>query len=153
MKKKNKQKKTKKQKKKQTYRGQITLSKVDEICPLTIPNQIFTISMHTPSLMKIHWHLHKLTSGNENTDGCTTDGRPDGHTDSQRDTIIPRHYRVAGYKNGVRFFVLFFNLTYLLCLLRTLNTKNPNDTIIPIPAHDAMVPYNHTGIDISSWMT
>ena len=23
----------------------------------------------------------------------------DGHTDSQRDTIIPRHYRVAGYKN------------------------------------------------------
>ena len=33
-------------------------------------------------------------------DGCTTDGRTDRHTDVQRETIIPRHYRVAGYKNG-----------------------------------------------------
>ena len=27
-----------------------------------------------------------------------TDGRTDGHTDDQRETIIPRHYCVAGYK-------------------------------------------------------
>ena len=34
--------------------GQITLSNFDEICPLATPNQIFTISMHTPSLVKIY---------------------------------------------------------------------------------------------------
>ena len=28
-----------------------------------------------------------------------TDGRTDRHTDVQRETIIPRNYRVAGYKN------------------------------------------------------
>ena len=59
-------------------RGQITLSKIDEICPLTIPNQISTMSMHTPSLMKIHWHLVKLSSGNENTDGRMIDGPTHG---------------------------------------------------------------------------
>ena len=48
--------------------GQITQSKVDEICPLAIPNQISTISMHIPSLVKIHWHLLKLLFRNENTD-------------------------------------------------------------------------------------
>ena len=34
-----------------TCRGQINLSKIDEICPLAIPNQISTISMHIPSLV------------------------------------------------------------------------------------------------------
>ena len=28
-----------------------------------------------------------------------TDRRPDGLTEGQRETIIPRHYCVAGYKN------------------------------------------------------
>ena len=37
--------------------GQITLSKFDEIYPLAIPNQISTISMQTPSLVKFHWSL------------------------------------------------------------------------------------------------
>ena len=32
---------------------QITLSKIDEICPLAIPNQISLISIHIPSLVKI----------------------------------------------------------------------------------------------------
>ena len=27
------------------------------------------------------------------------DGRTDGHTDVQRETILPRHYCVVGYKN------------------------------------------------------
>ena len=49
--------------------------------------------MHVPSLIKTHWYLHKLSFGNENIDG-----RTDGHTDNQRETIIPRHYRVAGHK-------------------------------------------------------
>ena len=56
--------------------GQITLSKFDEICPLAIPNQSSTISMHIPSLVKIHWFLLKVSSGNEiRTDG-QTHGRP-----------------------------------------------------------------------------
>ena len=34
------------------------------------------------------------------TDGRRmTDGQTDRHTDIQRETIIPRHYCVAGYKN------------------------------------------------------
>ena len=57
--------------------------------------------MHIPSLAKIHRCLLKLSSGNEKRiDGRTTDGRSDRHTDVQRETIIPRHYRVAGYKNN-----------------------------------------------------
>ena len=34
-----------------------------------------------------------------NTDGGTIDGWMDRHTDIQRETIIPCHYHVAGYKN------------------------------------------------------
>ena len=34
-------------------------------------------------------------------DGRTTDGPTDRHTDVQRETIIPRHYRVAGYKTSL----------------------------------------------------
>ena len=47
--------------------GQITLAKIDKICPLAIPNQI-TKSRHTPSLVTIYWYLHKLSSGNKNKD-------------------------------------------------------------------------------------
>ena len=42
----------------------MTLSKVDEICQLAIPKQISPVSTHIPSLVKIHWHLLKLSSGN-----------------------------------------------------------------------------------------
>ena len=72
-------------------------SKIDKICPLTIPSQISTITMHTPSLVKIHLHLLKLLSGNKNMDGRTDGRTTDGMTDG-RDTIIPCHYHVAGYK-------------------------------------------------------
>ena len=89
----------------QTYSRQITLSKIDEICPLTSPNQISTISMHTPSLVKIYWCLLKLSSGNENMDGRMYDRRTDRcrWTDTRtaniiQCTIIPHHYHVAGYK-------------------------------------------------------
>ena len=54
--------------------------------------------MHTLRLVKIHWQLLKLSSGNENMDGRTTDGRTDGRVDIHRDTVVTRHYRVAGYK-------------------------------------------------------
>ena len=53
--------------------------------------------MHIPRLVKIHWCLLKLSSGNEKR----TDRRMDGLADDQRETIIPRHYCVAGYKNGL----------------------------------------------------
>ena len=46
--------------------GQVTLSKLDNICSLTIQSQIFTISMHIPSNVKIHWYLLKLLSANQN---------------------------------------------------------------------------------------
>ena len=82
--------------------GQITVSKIDEIRPLAIPNQISTISMHIPSLVKIHWCLLKLSSGNE-MDGRTDVRRTDGLTDDQRETMIPRHYCVAGYKKQWRY--------------------------------------------------
>ena len=52
----------------QMCHGQITLSKLDEICLSEIPNQVSIISMHTPSLVEIHWYLLKLSSWNENTD-------------------------------------------------------------------------------------
>ena len=55
--------------------GQITQSKINEICPLAIQNQISTISMHTSSLVKIHWNLLKLSSGNENMNRHMTDWR------------------------------------------------------------------------------
>ena len=48
--------------------GPITLWKIDEICPLAISKQISTISMHIPSLVKIHWHLLKLSSWKEKSD-------------------------------------------------------------------------------------
>ena len=36
--------------------GQINMSKIDEVCPLAIPNQISTILVHISSLVKIHWY-------------------------------------------------------------------------------------------------
>ena len=47
---------------------QITLTKIYEICLSAISKQISTISMHTPSLVKNHWYLLKLTSRNEKKD-------------------------------------------------------------------------------------
>ena len=110
--------------------------------------------MYTPSLVKIHWYLLKLSSGNENMDLCRQitvknwwnlpsknpkpdlynisahnefgenpliftqfiirkrkygqmddrrmDVQTDGHTDSQRDTIIPRHYHVKCKKKKTK---------------------------------------------------
>ena len=52
--------------------GHTTLLKIDETCPLEIPNQIPTISMHTPSLVKIHWCLLIIIQ-KRNMDWCTTD--------------------------------------------------------------------------------
>ena len=79
--------------------GKITPSKFFEIRPLAIPNQISTISMHIPILVKIHWCL--LSYHPETKYGRTYDGRTDRQTDVQRETIIPRHYRVAEYNQKI----------------------------------------------------
>ena len=68
--------------------------------PISNPKPISTISMHTPSLVKIHWCLLKLYPETKN--GQTdrqTHGRPTW-------TIIPLHYCVAGYKNVPSVFTL-----------------------------------------------
>ena len=44
-----------------------------QICPLATQNHISTISMHIPSLVKLHWYSLKLSSGNENTEVSRTD--------------------------------------------------------------------------------
>ena len=59
------------------------------------------------------------------TDGRTTDGRTDRHTDVERETIIPCHYRVAGYKKVLKYdllrgdlilFIKYFMLRFQDCL-------------------------------------
>ena len=62
---------------------QITQSKTNEICPLAIPNQTSTISMHihVPSFVKIHWHLLKLLSKNKNMDGWMCNSQKEAQTD------------------------------------------------------------------------
>ena len=45
--------------------GRVSGRFLDKICPLAIPNQISTLSMHISNLMKIHWCLLKLSSRNE----------------------------------------------------------------------------------------
>ena len=58
-----------------------------------IQNQMVTISMHIPSLMKI---IDVFSSNHPETKyGETYNTR---NTDFQHETIIPRDYRVAGYK-------------------------------------------------------
>ena len=63
-----------------TCRGQVTLSKIDEICPSTIQNQTFIISMYTPNLVKFHWRLLKLSSGYETSDITRSDNCKNGET-------------------------------------------------------------------------
>ena len=91
-----------------TCLGQITLSKFDKICLLAIQHQISAISMHIPNLWKstdVYSNYHLETKY-----GQTYDWLTDGwHTDIQRETIIPRHYHVAGYKNiGINISNLIF---------------------------------------------
>ena len=82
--------------------GQITLSKLDEICPLAIPNQY-------QCTYQVWWKsVHVYSSGNEKqVDWRTTDGRMDRHMHVRRETIIPHHYLLAGYKNDYFLYNLY----------------------------------------------
>ena len=56
-------------------------------------------------MVKKHRILLKLSSGNQNKDGRTYGNRTDvrqtdAQINSQRGIILPRHYRVAGYKTS-----------------------------------------------------
>ena len=58
--------------------------------------------MHTPKFVEnpfqfIQVIIRKQKYGR--TYDRQTDEKTDEHMDNQRDTIIPRYYRVAGYKN------------------------------------------------------
>ena len=53
--------------------GKITLSKIDQIYPIAIQNQISTRAMHILSLVKIRWDLLKLLPWNETMDVSRTD--------------------------------------------------------------------------------
>ena len=44
----------------------------------------------------IIWKQNTEGRTDQQTDGCTTDRWKDGHTDVQRETIIPNHYCVGG---------------------------------------------------------
>ena len=55
------------------YHGHISLLKFDAICPLAIPNQIPTMSVHKANFVNIHWYLLKLSSGNEHTNMLRAD--------------------------------------------------------------------------------
>ena len=70
--------------------------------------------MHIPSLVKIHWYLLKLSSGNEITDEWTIVQQMDGHTDNKSEAIIRRHYCMAVYKTRMTplFIKVGENLTF-----------------------------------------
>ena len=75
--------------------GRTDHSKIGEMCPLAISNQIFTISMHIQSLVTTHWILLKLSSG------CPTDGRTED-TDVQGEELFQKllsfwHFQKVGF--------------------------------------------------------
>ena len=78
---------------------QITLLKIDEICPLAMPKQTSTISMHTPFgknlLTFTRFHPKMIIGMNEQM----YEGHTDGHMENQCDTTIPGYYHVVGYKS------------------------------------------------------
>ena len=62
---------------------------------------LHNINAHTKSGESPLFFYSKLSSGNENMDGHTTDEQTDRHKDDQQDTIIPLHYRVEGCKKNL----------------------------------------------------
>ena len=72
-----------------TYHRQV----IDEIYPIIIPNQISTISMQIPSLVKIHWHSFKLSFRNENTDA-----RTDRQMDTRTAKVIPQYTAIIVWR-------------------------------------------------------
>ena len=55
------------------YCGHIILSEINSLQSLAIPMQIFTMSVHIPSLVKSHGYLLKLSSRIDNTDVLRTE--------------------------------------------------------------------------------
>ena len=74
------------------------------------------------------------------------DGRTDRHTDVQRETIISRHYRVAGYNNG-KIYSLYsetsLKLSSFLKFISTLQLKNMASVIETRPREPSTRPADH----------
>ena len=109
----------------QTYRGQITPVKNLRNLPINNPKpDLYNINAHTEfgenplSFTQVIVRKRKY--------GRTYDRRTDEHTDSERNTIIPRHYRVAGY-NKKRVIKKSYSLH---CLIDT--TYFESDKIFPL---------------------
>ena len=94
----------------QMYCGQKTLTKIDEICPSAIPNQISTISIHIWSVVKIHWDLLKLSSENLNTDLLRADNsvknwqkshypKPDLYISMHRPSLVKIHWYLLKFSS------------------------------------------------------
>ena len=76
------------------YRGQIAVKNLRNLPIITLHDiNAYTKFGENPLTFTRYHPETKIR-----TDGRTTDKRTDGLTDSQHDTIISRHYRVAGYK-------------------------------------------------------
>ena len=89
--------------------GQITLSNNHKICPLAIPNQITLISMHVSSLVKIPWHLLKLSFGKENLGMSRADNsvkmpisnpKPDPHNINSENPFMFTQVIIQKWKTG-----------------------------------------------------
>ena len=99
---------------------QITLSKIDEICPLAIPNQISTISMHIPSLVKIHCCLLKLSSRSKRqTEGWMDIWQTNRYTDAVWNSVATAHDKV--YNINISFLVFDYEkLQFHHCTICTI---------------------------------
>ena len=65
--------------------------KNEKICSLSIQNQISTILMHIPSLVKIHWYLLRSLSGNKNMDRWMYDRQMNGKMKTKTTNVIPSY--------------------------------------------------------------
>ena len=67
--------------------------------PISNPKpDLYNINAHTKFGENPLMFTQVIIWKRKQTDG-RTGGQTDGHTDDQRETKIPRHYCVAGYKN------------------------------------------------------
>ena len=79
-----------------TCGGHVNLSKIEEICPLAIPNRISTISMHTPfGENPMMFTRYRPETKYGQTEGRTTDG--------QTANTIPQHPTTNMWRGIKRF--------------------------------------------------
>ena len=115
--------------------GQITLSKIDEICPLAnLKPDLHNINAHTVFGENQFIFTQVIIWKQKWMDGCMYDRWTEGHRDRQRKVIIPRHYRVARYKNDHKwsfFHIIYaFLFGYNTCLANRVFSLDPSNCVI-----------------------